>query len=262
MRAVAADAEVYGSYVYDAEAERPHRFALVIPALDLAQLEAQFKPTLNREGNFLARTLRFRQGRVPEWLRGRRAEGTLRLGTLTAGEMHFRALRSRVIWNGATVQMPNLECRFDEAAIRVALVADLSRREPTYKLRGSMRNYGWRGGHAQLEGSLSAAGSGFELLASLHAQGNYDLRSVTMAPEFLLQTAAGTFDIAASRTGPQVKLTVEQAHSGAERFTGEGSTEPDGRLHLDLASGTRVMRLSGPLLPLKLEVLQGRGATR
>jgi hypothetical protein len=125
-----------------------------------------------------------------------------------------------------------------------------------------MKNYGWRGGHAEIEGSVTASGSGLDLLASLHAQGTYDLRSVAMAPEFLLQTATGTFDVAASRTGPQVKLTVAQASSGAERFTGEGSTEADGRLHLDLASGTRVMRLAGPVAPLKLEVLQDRGAAR
>jgi hypothetical protein len=262
MRASVGSTELYGQYRYDPLEDRPHRFALTMPSVNLEELEESLLPTLRREGSFLARTLRWRTGRAPEWLRERRAEGTVRVGTLTAGDLTFRALRSRVIWNGAAVQFPNLQCRLGDATVHAVVAADLSRAEPAYKLRGSIREMEWRGGEAELEGSLTTSGTGIDALAALRAEGKYELRAVTMAPDFVVRTATGAFDFAASRTGPQVKLTVAQAAAGADRFTGEGATMPDGRLNVDLASGPRVMRLTGPMIPLKLELTQDRTSTR
>ena len=43
--------------------------------------------------------------RSPTGLQDRKADGLIRIGVLTAGDVTARAVRSRVVWNGGTVQL-------------------------------------------------------------------------------------------------------------------------------------------------------------
>jgi hypothetical protein len=60
----------------------------------------------------------------------------------------------------------------------------------------------------------------------------------------VIRTASGNFQLSVARIGPQVRLSDVEASLGTERFTGDGSTQPDGRLHMELASASRTMRLN------------------
>jgi hypothetical protein len=251
------EAQVLGEYRYVPGADRPHRFALSIPSVEAAEFESTLTPTLRRDSNFLYRTFRLRNA-APEWLRTRRAEGTLRIGKLTSGDLVFRGIRSRVIWDGPTVELSSVVARLEGALIRGSVTADLSRGEPVYNMRGTIDRLEWRGGRLDIEGSMETRGMGVGLLANLRAVGHYAARSVVISPELALKAVSGTFDLAGSRSGPQMKLTVTDALLGQERFSGQGVTQADGRLQMDLASGTQVMRLRGPVLPLQLELAPER----
>jgi hypothetical protein len=132
---------------------------------------------------------------------------------------------------------------------------DVSKAAPAYAMTGALKNVGWRGGLVDLDGSLTTTGSGAELLLNLKADGKFQARLVQVVPE-TLRTASGTFELSATRSGPQVRLTSLQAAVGAERFNGEGSTQPDGRLQVDLASPTRMLRVSGPIASPKLAIME------
>jgi hypothetical protein len=251
------DAQVLGEYRYIPGGDPPHRFALLVPSIEVSRFENTLTPTLRRDSTFLSRTFRLRNS-APEWLQTRKAEGTLRIGTLTSGDLIFRGVRSHVVWDGPTVELSSIEARLDSALIRGSVTADLSRGEPVYKMRGTIDRLEWRGGRLDIEGSMETRGMGAGLLANVRAEGQYAARSVVISPDLALKAVSGTFDLAGSRSGPQMKLTVADALLGDERFSGQGVTQADGRLHMDLASGTQVMRLRGPVLPLRLELAPDR----
>jgi hypothetical protein len=252
MRATAGPIEAFGTYSWVPGAERPDRFTLTIPAADLADLEQVLLPALQRSSGFIARTLRLRTV-TPDWLRERRAEGSVRIGELTAGDAELRAVRARVLWDGTSVHLPDLRAKIEEGTVTGDLIADLSRAEPRYSLNGTAENLNLKNGEFDVSGELTTTGTGLSLLANVRADGTFEVRSLTTAPESF-RTVSGAFDFAMVRTGPRLKLSSVQAAMGAERFNGEGGTQADGRLLLDLTSQTRTVRVHGPMATLKLEV--------
>jgi hypothetical protein len=249
IRAIVDTIEAYGDYSWVPGENRPNRFALSIPSAELSDLERILAPTLQRSSGFLVRTLRLRTA-APDWLRERRAEGTLRIGTLTAGDTEIRGIRSRVIWNGTSVQFAGLEARIEDGNASGSLLADLSRPEPRYRLTGAVRNLRSK---FDVSGEMTTAGTGLALLANIRAEGKFEAHSLETAPESF-GNVSGAFDLGVSRTGPQLKLSAVQAAIGAEHFSGEGGIQPDGRLQVDLMSQTRTVRVHGPMAALKLEV--------
>jgi hypothetical protein len=250
MRCTAGDVEAIGRYAYVPGAASPHQFALTVPSADLAKLETLLLPTLRRSSGFLARTLRWRSS-APEWLRERKADGTLRIGVLTAGAKEFRGVRTRVVWNGTTVRLADFTARMDDAVVTGDILAVLKDAEPVYTLSGDVKNMQWKGGHVDLSGVVETSGTAASFLANMHAEGKFHARSVAVSPDIAFGTASGTFDFAVSRTGPHVKLSAVEAASGTERFNGEGGTQADGKWLMDLASQTRTVRVSGTVAALK-----------
>ncbi len=258
LRASAGPVEFYGDYRYEPENARPHQFSLSVPSADMADIERLLQPVLQRGGNgFLARTLRWRQP-LPDWLRERRASGDLRIGTLAAGDLKLRAVRSHVVWTGASVQFTDIDARMDEGSLSGKATVDVSRPAPQYAMKGSMKNMAWRSGQFDLDGELSSSGTGDDVLLNLKAEGKFQARAVSLAPE-TVRTATGTFDLTIARTGPQIRIGSLQAAVGAERFNGEGATQADGRIQVDLSSPTRTLRVSGPLAKLAIMELPAYG---
>jgi hypothetical protein len=244
MRALIGPLELYGSYAYDPSAQRPHRFDFTIPTAAMADVEKLLAPALRRDEGFFARTLRLRRAALPEWLADRKADGLVRIGVLTSGDLTARAVRSRVVWTGSVVQLASLEGRFEDGSFKGTGVVDITKSEPQYKLRGSIRNLAWKNGKVDLDGSVATLGSGLELLLNLRGEGTFDARGVVLSPEQVVRTASGTFGLALTAKGPQFKLSDVQASLGSERFTGDGVTLADGRLQMELASASRIVHLN------------------
>ena len=244
MRAAAGDVELYGSYSYQPESARPHRFNVVIPTANIADLEQLLTPALRRDEGFFARTLRLRRAALPDWLQHRNAEGDVRIGSLEAGAVEFRAVRSHVTWDRGIVHLANLQARVEDGTIKGVASVDISKSEPQYKFRGRAQNVAWKGGKVDVEGAVETLGSGLELLLSLKGEGAFEARGVAVSADQVIRTARGNFQLSVARTGPQVRLSDVEASLGAEHFTGDGSTQPDGRLLMELASAGRTMRLN------------------
>jgi uncharacterized protein involved in outer membrane biogenesis len=253
MRTRAGEIECTGEYRYEPDDNRPHRFRLSSASVDLAELERLFLPALRRDSGFLARTLRFREPKLPEWIASRHAEGTIQIESLTAGELALAGVRSRVVWDGAEIEFPNLEGRLEDGTLKAKGSIQLAGSAPKYNLRGRLQNLGWRGGKVDVEGNLASVGLGPEFLAALTSEGTFQARSVVIIGEAPVRAASGSYDFAMSRIGPKLRLTSLEASLGTERFSGQGETQTDGKLMLDLVSSSRSVRLTGPMSPLRLD---------
>jgi hypothetical protein len=244
MRATTGDVEFYGSYSYDPAKVRPHHFDFSAPQAAIADVESLLAPAMRRDEGFFARTLRLRRVATPDWLENRKAEGQIRIGTLTAGDTIARGVRSRLVWDGGIVQLANLEGRIEEGSFKGAGVIDITKSEPQYKLRGRVQNVAWKNGKVDLEGSLQTLGAGLDLLLNLSGEGTFNARQIVLSPEQTVRTATGDFAMSVTRSGPQYRLSDVQASLGTERFTGDGITLADGRLQMELASANRTVRVN------------------
>lgn len=242
MRALVGGVEIYGSYVYDPVNQ--HRFDFTAPKAAMADIEVLLAPALRRDEGFFARTLRLRRTALPDWLDHRKAEGLIRIGTLSAGEIVARRVRSRVLWNGGIVQLTGVEGRLDEGSFQGSGVVDITKSEPQYRLQGRAENLAWKSGKVDLAGSLETLGSGLDLLLNLRGEGTFHARGTILSPEQVVRAATGSFGFAVTRTGPQFKLSDVEAALGSERFQGDGMTLADGRLQMELASASRTVRFN------------------
>jgi hypothetical protein len=55
------------------------------------------------------------------------------------------------------------------------------------------------------------------------------------------------------QTGPLWRFSELQRVSGDETYTGQGATQPDGRLPIQLTSGSKEMHMRGTLVELRLD---------
>ena len=253
MRAWAGPIDFTGEYHYEPDAANPHRFTLVIPTLDVSEAEQLLLPTLRREQGFFARTLR-RPVSLPDWLVHRQAEGTLRVGTLLAGALELRDVRAHVVWDAADVEMTNVTAHVEDAKATGAVAIDLAAAQPAYRIRGRVQDLTWRGGKVDFDTKIETRGTGTDFLLNLLSEGAFDAKSVSMSPDTPLRTASGLYEFTVSPLGPRIKLTGVEAAMGSERFSGQGNTQADGKVQIELASNTRVLRATGALVPLRLDV--------
>jgi AsmA protein len=254
LRARVEELAMEGEYRYEPGETRPHRFKLSVSTADLADLERLFLPTLRRERGFLARTLKLRAEPIPDWMATRHADGTVRIGQLTLGDSEWTAVKTRVVWDGPMVELSGLEAIMEDSAANGSAAIDLSGTEPKYKLRGRLQNLSWQGGSVDLSGRFDTTGTGADFLQNMQSEGSFQARSLTLFPENPITSAAGSYTFSVTRLGPRIKLTEVQAALGTERFSGQGTTQRDGKLQLELASANRVMHVTGPLAPLRLDM--------
>jgi hypothetical protein len=200
MRGRVGDVEMEGDYRYEPAAVRPHHFRVTIASVDLAHLEQIFLPTLRRERGFIARTLRLNPAPMPDWLDARHAEGTVRIETLTAGDLEWDHLRAHVLWESGTVQLTNLEAVAEESAVTGSATIDVSGPLPKYRLRGQWKGLEWKGAKVEITGRLDGSGTGGELLQSLQAEGSFTSKSLPAPSE-------GLFVFNVGLGGPKLTLT-------------------------------------------------------
>jgi hypothetical protein len=242
LRARAGSIALTGEYRWDPKAIRPHQFHITIPEADAAELVRLWTPALIRERGFLARTLRLSPEPLPDWLKGRRADGTLSVGSLNFGDSHFRIDGARVLWDGAVVRLLHAKAHLDQASLNADIALDLSGRSPLYRADGKLTDFAYDGGKLDFEGSLEG-----DVFGSARAEGSVRGRSIAFAPDADFRNVAGCFEMINAAAGPRWKLTELEVLEGAETYYGTGATQPDGRLALDLLNHGHQLHLSsGP----------------
>jgi len=257
IRARVGKVDLAGDYRYVPQAARPHQLRLDIPKLDAAELERLMMPSLRRQG-FIARALRLGRPAVPDWLAAREGDAILDIGAFTLGDMRVESLHTRLIWDATDVQAMELEGRFRNGELRGRLAADLSGFPPLYSVGLHLRSADWSDGKLEVTLNARTSGIGMELWPNLRGDGFLNGKSISLNPDVQFQDVSGCYEFALARGIPRLRFTGVQATLEDESFFGQGSSQPDGRVVLELSNGARQVRVSGTLSPLQWEVIATR----
>ncbi|HTW64223.1 MAG TPA: AsmA family protein [Bryobacteraceae bacterium] len=246
-----------GDYRYQAAAPHPHRLRVTIPELQVAEAQRLLLPTLRRSEGFLARAFR-RDQPLPAWLAERDADITLQVPKLLNGDSPIGQLRAHAIWRGASINVSNVEWSMADTDAAGKLTVNLAKAEPVYQLTGSLENFGYRGGQLDVVGEFETGGIGAELLANLRSKGTFEGRGIVLAPDAEMRVVSGTYRVSQANGIPRLLLSNLQVSQGADTLVGQGASQPDGHLVLDLTSGRKQVRLTGMLLPVHPEPAPAR----
>jgi hypothetical protein len=236
--------DVQGDYHYEPGAVRPHRFRLAIPEVDAAELERLLMPTLRRDQGFFARTLGIGKAEVPAWMATRFMDGTVQIGKLTVGERELNQVRARVRWSGTRVDLLGVEAQVENGHAYGRVSADLTGRAPAYRIDFHLDGLDFEGGKIDADGAIGTSGTGSELLSRLHSEGAFTGRGLDIG-----KAASGCYRL----DGARLRLTDLQLQVGPDLFIGRGVMQDDGRLLLQLSSGLKQLRVTGPLAQLAVE---------
>ncbi|MEQ1946070.1 MAG: AsmA family protein [Bryobacteraceae bacterium] len=248
IRASAGAIAFTGEYTYEAMAPHPHQFKIQVDPLSAADLEKLLKPTLERSGGFWERTLGMgSKSQLPEWLRARRAEGTVSVRSMNVNGHTVIIDSAMLAWDGADVKITDVKARVDADAVSGTLAVDLAGRAPKYHADGRWQKNAFKGGKLDVTGTTDAAGSGSALLTSLHAQGAFEGRGIAFAPDAIFRTVTGMFDVRGNTGSLQWKLSSIEGSIGGETYTGDGASAPDGKVLLNLSGGTNKAQFNGTL---------------
>lgn len=251
LRAKAGAILFTGDYNWEPTAVRPHKFNIAIEEADTAELARLLAPILVRERGFLARTLRLDSAPAPEWLKGRRADGTISIGALTNGDVSLSFKGARLLWDSSvlrligidgTVVSENLEGTRLVGDLDVDLESDQKGGGPHYRFDGKITDTPYKSGSLDFDGVFGASGAGLQLIETAHAEGHLRARSITFS-DADFPTASACFEL----QGTHWKLGSIEVTQGGETYFGTGASQPDGKLVLDLVKGSRNVRFSGPL---------------
>jgi hypothetical protein len=250
MRAHIGRIALEGDYRYSPSLDRPDRLRLVIMQAQLTEIERLLTPTLGRQEGLLAK-FRLRRAPPPEWLKDRQLEGSLRIRDLRNGETRLGDVRARLVWNGASVQLANIDARLDDMQASGELSVNLADAAPEYQLAGRIANLDYRGGKLDLEGRLETSGVGLALAVGVRSEGMFRGREITLAPDLDVEEISGSYRLDSSAGAPRLELANVELARGPEILRGQGFGQPDGRVVLDLfTAGRKPVRLTGMLLPL------------
>ena len=215
------------------------RFKLEAPEAELAELERLFLPTLQRREGLLAR-FRLRAAPAPEWLRERRAAGTFVIDKLTVMDQVWEAAKARVEWSGTAVRFLGLEASHGSVTAQAEVDLDLSASEPRYRLQGKLAEMDYKGGTLSLQGSATTNGIHSEVLANARGEGSFEGENLTLAPDTEFKSMSGAFDW---NSPLRLRLKNVQAVQGGDTFAGQGASQADGKVLIELSGSRRQVKV-------------------
>jgi hypothetical protein len=233
-----------GDYRWEPGTVRPHKFHLVVPQADAVELQRVLAPALVRDRGFFARTLGLGDAPAPAWLKGRRADGTIAIGSLSFGETLVHVDSARLLWDAALVRLVGLNAHIDQALLAGDLAVDLSGRAPHYRFEGKLGDFPYKDGRLDFEGSVDSDGVGADILTTAHGEGRVHGRSIVFSPDAEFRIASACFEVTEQAAGERWKLSSVEVTQGSDTYTGSGATQSDGRLVLDLLGRGRQVRYS------------------
>jgi len=105
---------------------------------------------------------------------------------------------------------------------------------------------------------MDTTGIGDNLLVNIRAQGTFEGREIALNPDTEVEQIAGSFRVSPVAGIPRLELSQLQVVQGADTLAGQGASQPDGRIVLELTSGRRQVRLTGMLFPMHPEPAPAR----
>ncbi len=262
MRGRAGTVKFEGDFHYDAgvrEATALHsqRLRLTIPELQLADMEGLMLPALRRDEGFLARAFR-RDQPLPKWLEERDAEVSMQVASLMNGDSSLGALTAHATWRGPSITVSNIAWHLDNMHAAGKMSVNLAHAEPSYELNGAVENFDYRNGQLDISGELLTRGIGPDLLLNLRSKGTFEGRGIMLAPDAEVREVSGSYRLGGASGVGRLLLSNVQVLQGGETLIGQGASQPDGHIVLELASGRKQVRLTGMLLPVHPEPAPAR----
>jgi hypothetical protein len=253
IRGRAGQLRFTGAYEYRPGGARPHRFQARIEEADTAELERLLLPGLLRSEPLLTRALRLGRTQVPDWLERRRAEGVIEIASLAVPGLRLGRVTGRLRWDGPQVEVVELSATLGEGSVAGRLSADLRQPVPQYRIAVRFEDLTWMGGAWYGRADIDTQGTGAVLLENLRIEAAFQARSVSLLPDTEFTSVSGTCTLTVPGGLPQLRLSDLHATSGTDIFQGDGITDEEGRLQLELTSGERQIHLSGTVSPFLLE---------
>jgi hypothetical protein len=244
MRAQAGQVPFTGEYRWEPSATWPHKFKLAIAQADSAELERLWAPVLDRSRGFFARAL-LGSAPLPAWFKTRRADGTVSITALTIGDTAVAIENARVLWDGSLVRLAGVKGSVNEVPLTGNLELDLSKSAPRYRFTGKLEELAYKGGKLDFDGWLETEGNGADLVANAHAEGRVHGRTIAFTPDADFRAVAGCFEMSMASGGLRWKLSGLEVKQSLDTLYGQGATQADGRLVLDLTGRGRQMRFTG-----------------
>jgi hypothetical protein len=121
----------------------------------------------------------------------------------------------------------------------------LSKSAPHYRFTGKLEELAYKGGKLDFDGWLETEGNGADLVANAHAEGRVHGRTIAFAPDADFRAVAGCFEMSMASGGLRWKLSGLEVKQNVDALYGQGATQADGRLVLDLTGRGRQVRFTG-----------------
>jgi hypothetical protein len=93
-----------------------------------------------------------------------------------------------------------------------------------------------------VDGVFATSGTGEALLDNASAEGTFEAQDVALSPEVSFDEVSGTFQLRPVRSQGQLRLLGVRATQDQEAFAGQGASQSDGRILLELNSARRQIR--------------------
>jgi hypothetical protein len=114
------------------------------------------------------------------------------------------------------------------------------------------------------EGEFSSTGAGEDLLHNLTANGTFSGEDLSLSQDDVFENASGLFAFSFADGWPDLRLSDLHATQAGEEWTGDGATQSDGKLLVNLVHNGRQMHfvrtLAGDEVPNPLSVLPHSGS--
>src|SRR4030095_3915567 len=124
------------------------------------------------------------------------------------------------------------------------LIVNVLGRAPSYRADFHLDSIDFEGGKIDADGTLETSGMGRDLISRIRSDGSVMGRGLEIG-----KIAAGCYRL----EGPKLRFTELQLMVGPDLYIGRGASQDDGRLLLQLSSGAKQIRITGPLAQLALE---------
>lgn len=239
--------QLHGSYRYSATAKRSERLRIEMPAGDLAQFEKALEPALTAQ-DLLAR-LRVTKRTIPGWLAGRNMEGDLTVGTFSVNGTELGPMTTHFLWQGANLQLAPVQINLPEGLIRGHGSVNLNSYTPRSRFTARVSGFPWHGGVVSANGDFETSGIGMDSLQNLRASGTFAGADLNLSPDDAFSKISGLFEISFTQGWPDLKLSAIQASDGLEAWSGNASTQSDGKLIIDLEHAGHQRRVISTLAP-------------
>lgn len=262
LNATLANRTVRASYRYSLLAKHTEQVRIEFPSADISELEAALGPD-DRTESFWNR-LRFFRRSSPAWLSNRNLEGELRVDHLFSQEKPLGVLTSHFLWQGARLELSDVALRLNQGEVSASGTVDLRSYAPRWHFSANASGFPWSGGMLNAEGEFSSAGAGKDLLRNLTANGTFSGEDLSLSQDDVFENAFGLFAFSFADGWPDLRLSDLHATQAGEEWTGDGATQSDGKLLVNLVHNGRQMHfvrtLAGDEVPNPLSVLPRPGS--